>query len=319
MIKKLKLFSSVAIIIVVILSMASCAKSADPNSSNTESQAVGNSNQTDNITDTDKISTHYNISEKYTWDDFYKYATKDCLPHITYLEYFSRYCYGASNPSEFIVSEKHSGDFDYTVYENGKAVLKEYTGQPQNCIHIPSKIDGYEVMGIGNYCFTKDSIPILNKNSIVKQVTFDSDSKLVYIAEGAFEDYCAITDITLPSSLIVLANGAFSGCKALQKIELPDKLVCIGCAAFQNCSSLRKINLPQSVEYIANNTFYECTSLESVKLSNQIEELYGNTFYHCYKLTEINIPKNIKKIFKVDFEGTKIDTSIFEKAGVEIR
>ena len=316
--KKLRLFSSVAIIIVVILSMASCAKSADPNSSNTESQAVGNSNQTDNITDTDKISTHYNISEKYTWDDFNNFAIKNCEPETSYNVYFYRYLY-LDDTAKYKISDKHSGDYDYSVYENGKALLDKYTGTDSS-VRIPAAIDGYEVIGIGSYCFSKpEEFLSIYKNHTLKEVTFDSDCKLIYIADSAFENCVELKNISLPTNILAIDGSAFEGCTSLQSVNLPERLVCIGGGAFYGCTSLKKVIIPDSVVTLKNSVFYNCNNLESVELSDNIDKTYGNTFYHCYKLSKINVPKKLKIMYRSDFEGTKIDTSVFEKAGVEIR
>ncbi|MGN0635859.1 MAG: leucine-rich repeat protein [Acutalibacteraceae bacterium] len=88
------------------------------------------------------------------------------------------------------------------------------------------------------------------------------------IADSAFFDCAALTNIILPSSVKYIGAHAFGRCTALTDITLPDGVTNICGSAFDDCTALENIFIPQSVTSIENledGTFGNgCTSLTRI-------------------------------------------------------
>ena len=65
---------------------------------------------------------------------------------------------------------------------------------------------------------------------------------------SAFSDQ--IRTVSLPQGLTCVADGAFSECAALTELLLPDTVTQIGWYAFSGCAALTEITVPGSVEEI---------------------------------------------------------------------
>jgi len=89
------------------------------------------------------------------------------------------------------------------VLENGKAIITGYTGDEVR-IEIPSEIDGYSVVAIG---------------------------------DRAFENHLRLRSAHLPDSVCAIGWFSFSGCIALEAVSVPASVESIGYGAFQNCNS----------------------------------------------------------------------------------
>lgn len=252
----------------------------------------------------------FEISDLFTWTDFENYAKKAGID-INLCEYFSTYFFG-TDTRNFEKSNGKNGDWEYTLFENNKVFLTTYIGNEAS-ITIPSKIDGYEVIGIQCRFQKGDFLP----NTYLKKVTLQNGIR--YIGDDVFENCISLEEIKLPDSLLCIDNGAFLGCRSLESLNLPDGLICIDDSTFMECTSLKEIVIPNSVTYLGCYAFFGCTSLKTVRLSEKITQLYGDTFGKCISLASINIPKNLKSIYEADFQNTQIDTDIFLKNNVAIK
>jgi hypothetical protein len=63
------------------------------------------------------------------------------------------------------------------------------------------------------------------------------------IGERAFQDYTALTGITIPDSVASIGEGAFLFCDNLSSIVIPNGVTSIGQGAFYYCSSLSTITV----------------------------------------------------------------------------
>ncbi len=98
-------------------------------------------------------------------------------------------------------------DYEYTVSENGTAVIVGYNGI-DSIIEIPGMIDGHTVTDIAEGCFAS--------NEVIKSVL-------------------------LPVSLRCLGDEAFLGCVNLESVSLFNRIKSIGEKAFDDCQALEKI------------------------------------------------------------------------------
>ena len=123
------------------------------------------------------------------------------------------------------------GDFYYTLSDN-QAVINGYTGKSAT-VTVPSKINGYTVVGINPY----GMLPSSNtENVTMKQVI-------------------------LPSSLEWIGAMSFIYCTKLEEVKIPSKVKWIGANAFMGCSSLKKITIPASVTELNGDISPKCNSL----------------------------------------------------------
>lgn len=129
--------------------------------------------------------------------------------------------------------EKHA---DYTCTITG------YSGG-EGTLVIPSIIDGYAVMSIG---------------------------------ERAFYNCDSLISITIPDSVTSIGEAAFSGCRSLTNVTIPNSVTSIGDWAFSRCKSLASVTIPDSVTSIGEDVFSFCSNLSEIRVS---ENSYAHRFF----------------------------------------
>ncbi len=163
------------------------------------------------------------------------------------------------------VGAETSGDFSYTVNEDGvSATITKYLGDGGDVV-IPEKIGKYTVTAIGDHAFSED---------------------WVY-------DY-KLTNITLPSGVTSIGDGAFSWCKNLINVSFPTELTYIGHAAFYNCDKLSCVNFFNTeLITIGDGAFESCDILTNVTFSEKLISIGSYAFYNCNELNNIVFYKGI--------------------------
>ena len=172
-------------------------------------------------------------------------------------------------------------------------------------------------------------------NSIVKNVSFEADSKLRIIKEYAFYNTNLVT-LELPSSLeqvekqacLYVNNDAYytyeNGCYYLGNesnpylylayIDSDDITINSSCKIIgENVFSWWEIDelvIPDSVTFICNNAFSYAT-INSLTLSENISIINEYTFTGS-NIENITIPKNVKIIDTYAFNDSQITTLTFE-------
>ena len=91
-----------------------------------------------------------------------------------------------------------SGDYTYTLLEDGGARIIDYTGDAE-ALSVPAELDGHLVRQIGDRAFT-----------------------------ACF----SLTSVTLPEGLTAIGDNAFQRCESLASITLPEGLTAIGDTPF---------------------------------------------------------------------------------------
>ena len=131
------------------------------------------------------------------------------------------------------------------LYSSDKteAVITEYIGD-ESKVTIPSEIDGYKVVAIG---------------------------------ESAFKGNAVITEVAIPDGVTEIEAYAFKECVNLAEVTLPETLVEIGIRAFES-TALQSIMIPDSVETIDNNAFAGCSKLADVKIGTGIKIIGRKAF-----------------------------------------
>ena len=151
--------------------------------------------------------------------------------------------------------------YTYSLDDDENATITSYKGNATSLI-IPSKLDRYTVVAIGNEAF--------KGNSLLRAVSF-------------------------PDTVTAIGDLAFFGCNSLSSITLNDGLTTIGTRAFASCTSLWAIDIPDTVTKISAGAFAQCSALHYVKLSSTLEQMDAHAFFDCDSLTSITIPKTLTK------------------------
>ena len=137
-----------------------------------------------------------------------------------------------------------SGDFRWSLLEDGSAEIRRYTGK-KNKVVIPDQIEGHPVTRIG---------------------------------EGAFSGKERITSIVIPEGVTAIAKRGFSGCYKLGSIELPESVKSIGYQAFASCINLTRIKLSPGLESIEESAFVSCDKLKSLELPEGVKSIGDTAF-----------------------------------------
>lgn len=212
-----------------------------------------------------------------------------------------------------------SGNYTYEVIsETDKTcVITKYTGSTRNLV-IPSSLDGYKVVEIGEYAFFDKEESIGNKN---------------------------LRSVEIPATVKKIGKFAFNACSGLNTVVLADGIEIVEEGAFFNCTYLATINLPDSITYIGRNILHDTkimpllpqyeredpmlpatepifdmsnwtngalyigkhllgvdlTKAGSFSVKEGTKTIAGEAFYWCDKLTSITIPNGVVSIGEYAF------------------
>lgn len=214
---------------------------------------------------------------------------------------------------------------EYMV-DNGAATLTKWHENDTDA-HVPSKLDGYSVVGIGNGAFNDCrnlitiNIPVsitnIEINTFLNSPNFRafyvSPSNSYYKAEGGLlltKDGTTLlavpkglTSLDIPSTVKDIGQLAVANCEALINVTIPNSVTNIGLQAFYYCSSITNILIPNSVERIGVYAFEDCGSLKNVIIPSSVTAIGFGAFYDCMCLTSVTIPASVMSIGKYAFEG----------------
>ena len=230
-----------------------------------------------------------------------------------------------------------SGDYEYSVLSEKERTceITKYIGE-EPYIVIPSTLDGYTVMSIGDYAF--------GRCTSLKNITIPDS--VTSIGNNTFFSCDSLTSITIPDSVTSIGDGAFGECSSLTSIAIPNSVTIIGYGAFRSCVSLTNIdvsenntlyssengvlfnkdktellqypagktdgtyNVPDTVISIGDYAFYGCDYLANIEIPNSVTIIGDDTFCGCTSLTSITIPDSVTSIGDGAFGGCSSLTSI---------
>ncbi len=212
-----------------------------------------------------------------------------------------------------------SGDWEYTILDDGTAETKKYLGS-DTAVTIPKKLDSYTVTSIGYSTFKPN-----DSHQEIKSVIIPDN--ITRINNCAFQ-YSHIESIKIPGSVKSIGVTAFWNCWQLNSVVIEEGVKRIEDAAFQNTGLNTQLIIPDSVESIGggaflNTGYYNTESnwdnealyigkhlidvKETVSDSFSIKEgtisIAGYAFYNCKSLNSIKIPDSVLTIGKSAFRG----------------
>ena len=200
---------------------------------------------------------------------------------------------------------KTYGDFTYEEAKDG-ITITGYTGEAKKVV-IPDKINGTEVISIGNKAFWECTS--LTGVTIPEGVTS--------IGDRAFNDCTSLTSVTIPEGVTSIGDDAFELCVNLTSISLPKSLTSIGSWGF-SATGLTSITIPENVRSIGCEAFYAC-KLKKVVLPEGITRISSRTFAMCSNLTSITIPDSVTSIGNGVFCGcSKLKSVVIPDSVIEI-
>lgn len=245
------------------------------------------------------------ISDKFTWDDYLKYAQSEGAVIVDLENYFNAYFFVID---KFKLESAESGDFKYDVYENNTAVISGYTGNDKDIV-FPDTIDGYPVVGIGKIDF--------RSRFKSKKITVKTGSNTLFISGSSF-DYCyGIKKVVLNEGLTVIFRSTFGFAESLTEINFPSTLEEIGDSAFYDCKKLKTLDLSKTkLRKISAGCFSECADAEKVMLPETVCRIEKEAFFRDKSLADINIPRALTEMDATALSGTKINVDDFKSAGI---
>ncbi len=211
------------------------------------------------------------------------------------------------NASDSSLNEEPSSEkylsfsvLDETTKTCGVVGLNEnYDGNEPSDLIIPSVHDGYKVVSIEDYAFSRETkIKSIKRKEGIKK-----------IGASAFYGCKNLSSVILPSTISSLGRMSFYQCSSLTEISFPSALESIGQMCFSYCSSLSSVRIPEKVKTLEEKTFEECTSLKNVTFGNGIESI-GESAFHKTGIESLVLPGNIKKIAVRAFEKCESLTGI---------
>lgn len=169
-------------------------------------------------------------------------------------------------------NEREELTVEYRVLDNGKAEISGVSGDG-NYVTIDSKIDGHEVIRIGDHAF--------ENCDTLEGVLFWA--KIEEIGDYAFANCTALKEISVPYETKQVGAHAFEGCVLLESAVLwgdPD----IGDYAFANCTALPSISIGYNTKKVGAHAFDGCTALTKVIIWNDDTVIEEAAFLNCPSL-----------------------------------
>lgn len=162
----------------------------------------------------------------------------------------------------------------YKVISGDKAEITGFSGDGNHAT-INRKIDGHEVVGIGDKAF--------QDCTTLESVLFWADVKS--IGDYAFSGCTALKEISIPNETTYIGKHAFDGCTNLSDLIIwgnPE----IDDYAFCGCESITDLSISQGTKRIGTHAFDGCKALTSVIVWDDDTIIEKDAFANCPNLKD---------------------------------
>ncbi len=241
-----------------------------------------------------------------------------------------KFCYGCSNLTEVVLSNKITVIPDY-AFE--KCTSLEKINFPTSLVQI--RYNAFTETALKDFQ-APDSLREIWGYAFqgAKELMTVNLNKTTKLGQMAFENCEKLTSIDLPSTLTEIDQNVFNGCKSLENINMPDEAITIerdmftGTSYYENKSNWKNgvlyvdnylvaINsdfnnvtdytVQEGTISIANNAFLNyARNLKSITLPEGLKIIGKTAFSSLYSLSKINIPSTVNKIGYNAFAQTTI-------------
>ena len=150
------------------------------------------------------------------------------------------------------------------------AISTDYEGN----VTIPSIVNGYKVIGLGNRSFRRTNI---------NSVTIPNEIEV--IGTEAFEQCSQLTSVVVPYGVKTIGDEAFKTCTSLEMVEIAGSVTNIYSEVFKNCSNLQTVVLNNGIKKLGSSMFENCSCLISVDLPNSLDYIGWGSFCNCSSLS----------------------------------
>ena len=180
-------------------------------------------------------------------------------------------------------------DLTYEL-KDGKLTLIRYDGTGDT-VSIPSDVDGYDVVAIGDSVF----------ENCTKLQTVINWADIEVVGDSAFKGCTGITSISFPNETMTIGAHAFEGCTSLETVILwgdPS----IEEYAFKGCTALTSISFSSDTDHVGPYAFEGCTALETVIIWG-IKTIDEYAFAGCTSISSMSFPNDVEIIGDHAFDG----------------
>lgn len=214
-----------------------------------------------------------------------------------------------------------SGDYEYTVQEDGTVYVSGYIGD-DTIIELPENLDDYEVTGVSDHAFEGSSIVSLVVPGQIKNIGY-----------RAFYDCDQLTDVTFEDGVESVGEEAFVRSPILQ-LSMTNSVYKMGRDAFNTYISGEISREENGLIYIGNvvvgfaddfGFFDEEIKLQFAENTVGIAdyalcEQYNDTIKASTKIRidTVEFPDGLKCIGKCAFLGQSIDNYVIPESVVDI-
>ena len=220
-------------------------------------------------------------------------------------------------PINLAVTTYTSGDYTYTLDDNGNAIITSYSGSSSNLI-IPSNLDGHTVISLESNIMSGNSFVVsITIPKTVTSVGFNS-----WQGNGPLSN-SAIETVIFESGITKIPDNICNNCPKVTSVTIPNSVIEIGGSAFANCTNLKNISIPNSVTKIGSTAFIKAP-LTSISLPSGLTYIGDQVFGGNTIITSITIPKTVTSVGFNSWQGngplsnSAIETVIFESGITKI-
>lgn len=178
-----------------------------------------------------------------------------------------------------------SGDFTYTLEEDGSATITEYTGDAEE-VEIPLALDGHPVTQIGSSAIYANYVFSECKN--LKKVIISESVK--HIRNHIFLECENLETVTIPDSLVSIGNRMFAKCPKIKDVVIPNSVTSIGDELFWFCGDVGRVDISARVTNVGNwycsndvQVYFDGTTAEWLERGGNFQTTIadlGDTVYH---------------------------------------
>ncbi len=234
------------------------------------------------------------------------------------------YDYAIENGIEFIDLHDYSEYFEYEMLDEESVILTSFTDcEYSKNITIPKEIDGFKVVGLGEFLFENSNIETvyIPKDvdkihgtaffyaSALNNITVEAGGSFASFEGGLYNSDLTVLyrfpegaqTVNFPKNVKQIGEEAFRN-SSISEIIVPDTVIAIGEGAF-SYSKVNNVVLPEAVSVIPAWAFTSCEDLVSIDFSN-VTEIGENSFRNCNNLCEISFSVDLKVIGAASFHGT---------------
>ncbi|EAX93792.1 surface antigen BspA-like [Trichomonas vaginalis G3] len=162
---------------------------------------------------------------------------------------------------------------------------------------------------ISQYLGSRSEIVLLNSVTTIKtnsfqnkltltSVTFDGESNLETIEQGAFSGCSNLKTFTFGSKIKSIGDSAFSGALISGDIKFQTDLTSIESNSFQGCKNITSLSFSSSAPLkISDNAFLNCEKISSISFKTTSQISLGiKCFSGLTSLLNIIIPENVNSV-----------------------